>query len=195
MRGDEAGAFVREEVGDGGVCAWVDDGALVLGGEEGGVPVFGAVGGEPAVVWEDDEGREVLVHGAEAVADPCAGAGEAWSVESGGLEERALGVDAGFSDHVMDEGEIVDDWAESGDRFAEHFAGLAVWFEVPDRAEPWAETVLEGFDGFAEVARLAVAFDEFRFEVEEVEVAGGTCHEELDDAFGAGRVLREGEGG
>jgi hypothetical protein len=104
-------------------------------------------------------------------------------------------MDAGFTDHVMDEGEIVDDWAESGDWFAEHFAGLAVGFEVPDRAEPWAETVLEGFDGFAEVARLAVASDEFGFEVEKVEVAGGTGHEELDDAFRARGVLREGEGG
>ena len=63
LRGDEAGAFVREEVGDGGIAAWVDDGALVLGGEEGGVPVFGAIGGEPAVVREDDEGGEESVRG------------------------------------------------------------------------------------------------------------------------------------
>jgi hypothetical protein len=103
-------------------------------------------------------------------------------------------MDTGFADHVMDEGEVVDDWAEGGDWFAEHFAGLAVGFEVPDRAEPWAETVLEGFDWFAEVARLAVASDEFGFEVEQVEVAGGPGHEELDDAFGARGVLREGEG-
>ncbi len=53
---DVAACFVREEIADGGLCAGVDDGACVLGGKEGAVPVFGSVGGESSMVWQDDEG-------------------------------------------------------------------------------------------------------------------------------------------
>lgn len=43
---------------------------------------------------------------------------------------------------------------------------------------------------FAEVGFLAVSFDELGLEVEEIEMAGGATHEELDDAFGFGLKLR-----
>jgi hypothetical protein len=37
-----------------------------------------------------------------------------------------------------------------------------------------------------------VPLDEFRLEIEEVDVARGPRHEELDDAFGAGRMVEGG---
>jgi hypothetical protein len=43
---------------------------------------------------------------------------------------------------------------------------------------------------FAEVTGLAVVLDQFWFKIEEVEMAGGSGHEELDDAFGARRVMQ-----
>ena len=43
---------------------------------------------------------------------------------------------------------------------------------------------------FSEVGFFAVAFDELWLEVEEIEMAGGATHEELDDAFGFGGELR-----
>jgi hypothetical protein len=43
---------------------------------------------------------------------------------------------------------------------------------------------LKGFDVFAEIARLAVPFDEFGFVIEEVKMARRTRHEKLHDAPG-----------
>ena len=56
----------------------------------------------------------------EAVADPAAHAGEAGAVEAGRLQQRALAVDAGLADHVVDERDLIDDVAERRDEFAEH---------------------------------------------------------------------------
>jgi hypothetical protein len=43
---------------------------------------------------------------------------------------------------------------------------------------------------FSEVTGLAVVLDQCGFKIEEVEMAGGSGHEELDDAFGAWRVMQ-----
>jgi len=101
-----------------------------------------------------------------------------------------LRVHAGLADRVVNESEFIDDGAEWCDRFAELLSGLAVLFEFPEGAKPGAEAVLERFDAFAEVRRLAVALDEFRLEVEEIDVAGAAGHEELDNAFGPGGVVK-----
>ncbi len=91
---------------------------------------------------------------------------------------------AGLADHVVDEGHVVGAGSEWGDRIAEHAAAFAIRFEVPYGFLPRAESVLEGFDFFAEVGVFAVMFDQLRFVVEEINVAGGSAHEELDDALG-----------
>src|SRR5262249_45816828 len=74
---DEVAVLGGEQVGDRVVGAGAQDGPLVPGRQEGGVPVLGAVGGVAAVVGQDDEGRQVLVEAAQRVADPAAHAGEA----------------------------------------------------------------------------------------------------------------------
>jgi len=65
----EPGPLVGEQVGDRGLGPGVDDRPLVLGGEEGAVPVLGPVGRQPAVVRQDDERRQVIADVAQAVAD------------------------------------------------------------------------------------------------------------------------------
>jgi hypothetical protein len=89
----------------------------------------------------------------------------------------------------MNERDVVYDFAERGNGFAEHLARFAVWLEFPHRFEPGAEAVLEGFDVFAKIAGLTVPFDEFGFVIEEVKVARRACHKKLDDALGFRRVM------
>jgi hypothetical protein len=99
-------------------------------------------------------------------------------------------VDARLADEIVDEGEFVRDRAEVRDGVAQHLAGLAVGLEVPHRLLPRTEAVLKRFDVLAEVAGLAVALHQLRLEVEEVEVAGGAGHEEVDDALCLRREVR-----
>ncbi len=83
----------------------------------------------------------------------------------------------------MNPRDIVHDGGEVRNGLADLLPTLAVGFELPDRGFPRTESVLERFDGFAEVARFSVVLDEVRFEVEQVKVACGSGHEELDDSL------------
>ena len=69
---EAAGGGTAVEIGD-GFGAWDDADALVIGWEEVVAEDLGAGVGHGG--GEDDEGREVAVEGAEAVADPRADAG------------------------------------------------------------------------------------------------------------------------
>ena len=85
MRCEVSGALGCVEMRDGLLGAGANDCSLIDSRKEGRRPILGPVGGESAVVGEDDEGGEVVVHAAEPVADPRAHAGEAGAVEAGGL--------------------------------------------------------------------------------------------------------------
>jgi hypothetical protein len=87
----------------------------------------------------------------------------------------------------MNKGHVISAEAEWRDDFTERLAALSMGFEVPHRFFPGAESVLEGFDGFSEIRSLSVMFDECGFEIKEVDMTGGTAHEELDDALGLWR--------
>jgi hypothetical protein len=65
------------------------------------------------VVGQHDERGQVVVERAESVAHPAAGAGETGQLETGGLQQRGGAVHAGLADHVVNEGEVIDD-APSG---------------------------------------------------------------------------------
>jgi len=110
-------------------------------------------------------------------------------LEAGGLEVGGLAVHAGFAHEVVDEGHVIDAGAEIGDHLGERFARLAVGGEFPDRLHPGAEAILERLDRFAEVGGLAMPAFEFGFVIEEIDMAGGPGHEELDDPFGAGGAM------
>jgi hypothetical protein len=99
-------------------------------------------------------------------------------------------VDTGFADHIVEEGQIVDKVPEGFDDVAEMFAALSVLGEAKGGFHPWSESILERFDGFAEVGRLPVMFFQLGFVVPEIHVAGGPAHEELNDAFCLWRVVQ-----
>ena len=93
-------------------------------------------------------------------------------------------MNARFADHVMNKGQVISAEAEWRDDITEPLAALAMGFEVPHRLFPGAESVLECFNGFSEIRSLSMMFDECGFEIKEVDMTGGTAHEELDDALG-----------
>jgi hypothetical protein len=75
---------------------------------------------------------------------------------------------------------------------------LAVLFEIPEGFEEFTLALFSEslFADADEVEGLAVAFDEFGFVVEGIDMAGAAGHEEKDNALGAagkyGRFWREG---
>lgn len=109
---------MQEKIGDRRLAAGVDHRAAMLGGQERRVPVLHFVRGQAAMVWQHDEGRQIIVHRAEAVANPAARAREAGKQKAGRLQQRGRAVDAGFADHIVDESDVVHDLAEPGYRFA-----------------------------------------------------------------------------
>ncbi len=133
------------------------------------------------MVGQDDERGQVVREAPQAVAHPGPHRGEARAVEPGGLEERPLAVDARLADDVMDERDLVDDRAERRDGSLSILPALAVRLEIEDRPQPRPEPVLERLDGLAEVGRLAVPLDQFGLVVEQVDVAGGPGHEQVND--------------
>jgi hypothetical protein len=53
---------------------------------------------------------------------------------------------------------------------------------------------LKSLDRFAEIAGLTVALDEFRFKIEQVDVAGCAGHEKLYHPFDLRKVVQSGAG-
>ena len=145
------------------------------------------------MVGQHDEGREVLVHAAQSVAYPSSSAGKSRAVEACGLEQRALGMHTSFADHVVHKGDLINDVPQRRHGLAQHLPALPIRLEIPNRSQPRPETILERLHLFPKVARLAVAFDEFRFVVKQVNMAGGPGHEKLDHPLGA-RFDMRGEG-
>jgi hypothetical protein len=82
----------------------------------------------------------------------------------------------------MNEGDVVHDGAERFNNFTEELAALAIRAEGEGRLHPWPQTILEGFDFFAETGGFAMVFFEKRFVVPEIKMAGGPAHEQLDNA-------------
>ena len=177
LRGDEAAGSSGKQIGDGRSCAGIDDGALMLGRQERGVPVLGAVAGEAAMIGQHDERRQVLVHAAQTVTDPAAHAGKPRKLEAGRLKIGRLAVNAGLADHVVDKRHVIHATAERGRDLAEHLAAAAIGLELPQRTQPGAETVLERLDVFAEIGLFAVMLDQGRLVIEQVDVTGAAGHE------------------
>lgn len=112
LRSDVLGGFMGEKIRDGVLASGVDDGAAVVSGKKGGLPVFDPIGGHPAMVWEDHKAGEIFVEPTEPVADPATCTREARKLKSCGLEEGGGGVDTGLAHHVVDEGNLIHDSAE-----------------------------------------------------------------------------------
>ena len=97
-------------------------------------------------------------------------------------------MDARGADHVVDEGQLVSHIAESRDRLTEQFAAAAVGLEFPDWLEPRSQAILKGLNRLTEVALLAMVFDQGWLVVKQIDVAGGTRHEQLHHPLDLGRI-------
>ena len=108
----EAGGGVGEQVVERLILVQPQHHALVVGGQESAVPVFGAVAGVTAVIWKHHESGQIVVQATQPVADPGTHAREARILEASGLQVGGLAVDACLAGHVVDEGHLVHDLAE-----------------------------------------------------------------------------------
>ena len=131
-----------------------------------------------------DEGRQILVAGAERIGDPAA---------EGRMVERAaamagLGFDDGgkviafVAPHRADDGDVVDHAADVREPVGDRHAGLAVMLEGAqagnDRTLHLRDVVAEA-DGVDQLAGVLVVLG-----VEGVDVADAAAHEKEDDRFG-----------
>lgn len=181
--------FGRFDVGDGSVSG-VKDRALVGGGKVAGIEVIETAGrNEPSV--EDDESREVLVVGAEAVADPGSHTGTSLQTGTGVEKVVRRGVLGKLGSHRFDEGEVVGNLGDMREKVAHPGTGFAVLLEGPGGLHDLADVVelgrLEFADGLARV--LSVVFFQEGFVVEGVDVGRSAIHVEEDDVLGLGSVV------
>src|SRR5258706_6851828 len=98
----------------------------MVGRKESRPPVLRSTRPEAAVVRQDDERRQIVVQTAQAIADPGPHAGKPGCLKAGGLQQRRLAMNAGLANHVVDEGDLIDTWAERGGDIAEGLAPMAV---------------------------------------------------------------------
>ena len=82
------------------------------------------------MIGQHDKGRKIFILAAERIAGPSTHAREAWSLKTGGLQVSGLTVNPGFSDEIMDEGQVVSHLSERGYNIREMFAALTVPFEL-----------------------------------------------------------------
>ena len=136
------------------------------------------------MVRQNDKGWQIVVEAAQSIAYPGTHAGKTWSLKPGGLQVGGLTVNSGFSDHIVNECDVIDTLGQLGDDGCQRFAALTVLGPFPWGLERLAGGTLEQFDRLAWVPFLIVSFDQFRLEIEKVDVAGSAAHEQLDYPFG-----------
>jgi hypothetical protein len=170
--------------------------ALVDGRQEAAAP--GAVAGSKDLARDEgNKGRTILIFAAEAVAEPGADAGPSEARETGEGEELRGGVIELLGVEGFDEAELIGHSLEVGEKVGKFDAGVPTFFEgvfvVLGSAEEVGLFADEGelfaFKKFVG-AELSAAFLEFGFEIEEVEVGGGSDHVDVDDALRFGGVMK-----
>ena len=157
------------------------------------MPVFGAVGGIASIVGKHHKGRQIIVETAESVADPATHAWKSRELESGGLQISGLTMHTGLADQVVNKGHVVNAGTERSDRFADCFATFTVAIKAERRLHPRAETILKDLDWFTEVRRFTMSLFKLGFVIPEIDMTGGTRHEQLDDSCGLGRMMKLGQ--
>ena len=133
------------------------------------------------MIGKDNEGREIFILGTECVGDPGTSAGKSGEIESGRLQEGTLAVDAGLSDKVVNECEIINDLSQRSDDVTELFPTLSVGSKVPWTCKTGTGCALKQFDFLTGVPRFPVFLPEQGLVVKSVDVACGSRHEKLND--------------
>ena len=175
-----------------GIAGVAELDAPVLGGEKATTPVAGLESLTAATAGEDDERGEVAVIASEAVGEPGAHRGATWLLVSRGEKGDCGIVVDGVGDDRADESAIIDDFGEIGEEFGDIHPGAAIFFEREGGAD--AEKIFLAAGHSRDALAFANAFgeifaghlDEFGFGIKEVEVGGGTGHEEVNDPLGFG---------
>ncbi len=146
---------------------------------------------------QHDEVGQVAVHRSQAVADPRPERRPAGNLRAG-LEKghRRVVVD-GLGPHRFDEAQVIDDARGVREQAADGRARLAVLRELEMRAGQRQDGLVCAHGGEALLAadlgrqRLAVLLAQPRLVIEEVQVGRPAAHEQVDDAFGLGRKMRQ----
>ena len=108
---------------------------------------------------------------------------------AGAEKDLGGGVVHGVGLHRFDEADVVGVFRDVGEEGADFGAALAVAVEVVLRAHEGRVGIDEGGAVILEEVgggQLAVAFHQLGFVIKEVEVAGGTGLEDVDDTLGRG---------
>ena len=189
-------AFGIVEVLDGNAFG-VEFDALVDGGHEAGAPVADAVYDGAFAVFDDDETGQVLVGGAESVADPCAEGGSSSEDGSGVHGADATGVVDAAGGAGVDDGEVIGVLAYVFEPIGDPEPALAALFPGAFALEEGRLGFAHGGDGrFEACGELFTGeFVQERFAVERIEVAWTALHEEENDVFRLGRAVWESCGG
>ena len=165
----------------------IDERALVDGRQEAVAEDVDAAERDAAAA-EDDEAREVLVLGPEAVGDPgphARKAGERHAAVEVEVRLRMLHERRG---HRADDGQLVGDAAGVREERADRDAAAAVAGELP-RAGPDVAVLVEHRPLGLERHRLAGLGRQPRLRVERVDVRHPARHEAEDDVLDAGREV------
>ena len=164
--------------------------ALVVRGQESRGPVDGSTGRQSAGIGQHHEGWQILILGAEAVAQPGAHAGEPVEREAAVHLEGRRSVVVALGEHRVDEAQVVGTAGEVRQQVADPGPALS---PLPERID-----ALHQFPGLPEEPEIlaaslqfgAVQPIQFRLVVEGVEVAHAAAAEDLHDALGAGSVVQ-----
>ena len=81
----------------------------------------------------------------------------------------------------MNECHVIDATAQMRHEIAHPFAGLTILFPIPGAFHAWPRVALKEFDLASRIKLLTMAFDQLRFVIKRVALAGRAGHEELND--------------
>ena len=91
-------------------------------------------------------------------------------------------MNARLADHVVNESHLIDDLTQRRGHFGQMLAALAELLPRPRRGKRRPVPILKQLNLLTRIPRLAIPLDEFRLVVEQIDMRGGSRHEELHDA-------------
>ncbi len=179
--------FARGDVGDGEAAA-AEERGLVAGGEEAATEDVDAAGRDHAGV-HDDEAGEIFAGAAETVGHPGAHAWAALQTGARVHEIVAGGVFGVLGDHGADDGHVVDAGCDVRKQAADRGSGLSVALEFERGTE---QQRADGPDVLWPLERqwLTALFLQALFGVERIDVRDAAIHEQEDDRFRFGGIVR-----
>src|SRR6056297_721446 len=99
-------------------------------------------------------------------------------------------MDAGLADHVVNERDVIDTLTQRRHHIAEHLAGCSIGSKPERRLHPRTEPVLKRFDVLTEVGGFSMLLLQQRLVIPQVDMAGGSGHEQLNNPFDPRGMMR-----